>query len=222
MNRKAKAKEGRRLALLAGVAVWLGALRCVAAAQLPPSDLVSMRSYSGQFIAYAARSATARRRRSRPWRQTRTSSSWSRPSQPYPASGSNSCYCASWTSQHPGAERSIWCCIPPVAAERHHHDYLGRFKNGWQYRVDLPNVVERPRYVRAIVQVLLLELANRTAQGRGAEIPLWLVEGFSQLLLASSEVEIILPPPRAAAERPQLQRHVRRFAQADLCCNRRR
>ena len=62
----------------------------------------------------------------------------------------------------------------------------GRFKNGWQYRVDLPSVVERPRYVRAIVQVLLLELANRTTQERGAEIPLWLIEGFSQLLLASS------------------------------------
>ena len=56
-----------------------------------------------------------------------------------------------------------------------------RFKNGWQYRVDLPDVVERPRYVRAMVQVLLLELANRTAPARGAEIPLWLVEGFSQL-----------------------------------------
>jgi hypothetical protein len=63
--------------------------------------------------------------------------------------------------------------------------------------VEIPSLVERPRYVRAIVQVLLLELANRTTKERGAEIPLWLVEGFSQLLLASSEVEIILSPPRA-------------------------
>ena len=39
-----------------------------------------------------------------------------------------------------------------------------RFKGGWQYRVDFPDVVERSRYVRAIVQVLLLEVANRTAQ----------------------------------------------------------
>ena len=31
------------------------------------------------------------------------------------------------------------------------------------------------------------------------EVPLWLIEGFSQLLLASNEFEIILPPPRTAA-----------------------
>jgi hypothetical protein len=71
-----------------------------------------------------------------------------------------------------------------------------RFKDGWQYRVDFPDVVERTRYVRGVVQVLLLELANRTAEARAAEIPLWLNEGFAQLLLASDEVGIILPPPQ--------------------------
>jgi hypothetical protein len=54
--------------------------------------------------------------------------------------------------------------------------------------------VERGRYVRAIVQVLLLEMANREANDRLAEIPLWLSEGLSQQLLASNEIEIILPP----------------------------
>ncbi len=71
-----------------------------------------------------------------------------------------------------------------------------RFKDGWRYRVDLPDVLERPRYVRAVVQVLLLEMANRTPGVHAADIPLWLTEGFTQMLLASSEVEIILPPPR--------------------------
>ncbi len=71
-----------------------------------------------------------------------------------------------------------------------------KFRDGWQYRVDLPDVVERARYVRAIVQVLLLEMANRTANSRLAEIPLWLTEGLSQQLLASSETEIILQLPR--------------------------
>jgi hypothetical protein len=50
-----------------------------------------------------------------------------------------------------------------------------------------------------MVQVLLLEMANRTAQARAAEIPLWLIEGFAQLLLASNEVDLIVPPPHATA-----------------------
>jgi len=70
-----------------------------------------------------------------------------------------------------------------------------RFNDGWQYHVLLPNVVERGRYVRAITQVLLLELANRSAGLRSAEIPTWLVEGMARQILASKEVEIILPPP---------------------------
>ncbi|MGO8674284.1 MAG: hypothetical protein ACLQVX_00285 [Limisphaerales bacterium] len=72
-----------------------------------------------------------------------------------------------------------------------------RFSDGWQYRVVLPNVVERGRYVRAMTQALLLEMANRSATLRSAEIPTWLVEGLSRQLLASKEMEIILPPPAA-------------------------
>jgi len=74
-----------------------------------------------------------------------------------------------------------------------------RFRDGWRYRVDMPAVVERSRYVRALVQVLLLEMANRKAGERSAELPAWLSEGFSRQLLAStnSELEIILPPPQA-------------------------
>ncbi len=71
----------------------------------------------------------------------------------------------------------------------------GLFKDGWEYRVDLPDVVERARYVRALVQVLLLEMANRQAGAHSAEIPPWLTEGLAQQLLASNELEILLPPP---------------------------
>jgi len=70
------------------------------------------------------------------------------------------------------------------------------FKDGWQYQVQLPDVVERDRYTRAMVQVLLLEFANRRSNGRLAEIPLWLTEGFSQRMLTSNESGIILLPPR--------------------------
>ncbi len=70
-----------------------------------------------------------------------------------------------------------------------------RFVNVWNYRVDLPDVVSRTRLVRALTGVVLLELANRNAGGRSAEIPGWLVEGLSQQLLASGTTELTLSPP---------------------------
>ena len=72
-----------------------------------------------------------------------------------------------------------------------------RFRDGWRYLVELPNLVEKSRYINALVQVLLLEIANRSATERSAEIPAWLTEGFSRQLLAGSntEMKIILPPP---------------------------
>jgi hypothetical protein len=73
-----------------------------------------------------------------------------------------------------------------------------RFADGWQYRMELPQVIERSRYLQAVVQAVLLEIANRNAGTRSAEVPLWLSAGFAQDLLVSSESEIILPPPGAA------------------------
>jgi hypothetical protein len=71
-----------------------------------------------------------------------------------------------------------------------------KFVDGWQYQLGLPDRMEAAAYVRSVVQVLLTEMANRKRNPRLAEIPLWLTEGLSQHLLASSAVEIILAPPR--------------------------
>jgi hypothetical protein len=70
-----------------------------------------------------------------------------------------------------------------------------QFSDGWRYRVELPELVDRTRYVRAIVQVLLLEMANRTAVAHSAEIPAWLLEGLTQEILASSTKDELIPPP---------------------------
>ena len=51
------ARPGRHALLALAIAVLLGALRGVATAQPAGSDLVSVRSYSGQFIVYAGRSS---------------------------------------------------------------------------------------------------------------------------------------------------------------------
>jgi len=70
------------------------------------------------------------------------------------------------------------------------------FLNGWNYQVQLPDVLSQTRFLRAMTSVLLLELANRNATGaRAAEIPGWLTDGLSQQLSAAGSPEIILSTP---------------------------
>lgn len=70
-----------------------------------------------------------------------------------------------------------------------------RFRDGWKYQMNLPQRVEQSMFVRTLVQALLLELANRQAGERSAEVPFWLVEGLTQQLLISRRAEFILAPP---------------------------
>jgi hypothetical protein len=67
--------------------------------------------------------------------------------------------------------------------------------DGWSYQVQLPDVLSRPRYARAITGALLLEFANRTARSHSAEIPAWLAAGLSEGLLAAGSPEIVLSSP---------------------------
>ncbi len=67
---------------------------------------------------------------------------------------------------------------------------------GWDYQVQLPDVLSRTRYLRAMTGVLLLEFANRNSAAlNSAEIPAWLTDGLSQELLATAWQEIILSSP---------------------------
>jgi len=70
------------------------------------------------------------------------------------------------------------------------------FTGGWQYRVEVPPLIEKSKLARGLVQVLLLEIANRTAGLRSAEIPLWLTEGVTQHLLNSGETDLVVSDPR--------------------------
>ena len=71
-----------------------------------------------------------------------------------------------------------------------------RFRDDWVYRLGVPDVVERNRLMRGLVQVVLLESANRRAGERSAELPAWLVVGLTEQLLAESEAELLFAPPR--------------------------
>jgi hypothetical protein len=165
-------------------------------AQFRPPEVISARSYSGQFIIRAGVAPAARplnletnrncvrldpallpisceRIKQILWRQLGATAPWSG---------------KIFLSLYPARSADDVCFITSA-----------QFRDGWQYQVELPDVADRARYVRAMVQVLLLEMANRTAGAHSAEIPTWLIEGFSEQLLASSQMAIILPPPGASS-----------------------
>jgi len=93
----------------------------------------------------------------------------------------------------------VYVSFRPVAGPRDEVFFTAsHFADGWCYRLEMPDLVERHKYVLAVVQALLLEFANRQAGDRSAEVPLWLSEGLTHSILNSGEMEIILPPPSMA------------------------
>lgn len=176
------------------MAVFGGVLPGAVRAQGFPSEVVSARSHSGQFIVYAERAAGPAARNLNPT-----------PDRDFlrlePTLVAVSCERIKQVlSQELGAsatwQRKVFLRLHPVRVSGPTITLTSeKFKTGWQYRVDLPDSVERARYLRVIVQVLLLEWANRDAGAHPAEIPLWLTEGLSQRLLTSDEIAILLPPP---------------------------
>ena len=70
------------------------------------------------------------------------------------------------------------------------------FLSGWNYQVQLPDVLPRTRFLRAMTGVLLLEWANHNASGgRAAEIPAWLADGLAQQLSDPGSPGVVLSTP---------------------------
>ena len=74
---------------------------------------------------------------------------------------------------------------------------IGPLLQVWHYRVELPDVLTRTHYTRALAAVLLLEFANRDNHnaGHSAELPPWLVDGLAQAALGNEPARIILSAP---------------------------
>ena len=109
---------------------------------------------------------------------------------------------ASWSGQ-------IFLALHPAQSPDEEVTIIStRFMSGWNYRVELPDIVSRTRLARALTGVLLLEFANRDAQSRSAEIPAWLTDGLSQQLSTAGSPENILSPPDEVVNNV-------RFAQTD-------
>lgn len=67
-----------------------------------------------------------------------------------------------------------------------------RFGDAWNYRVETPDAIEPERFVRAITQVLLIEMAGREAREQSPAIPAWLGEGMPQVVLAASDMDLVI------------------------------
>lgn len=74
---------------------------------------------------------------------------------------------------------------------------IGPLLNVWNYRVELPDLVGRMRFARALSGTLLLEIANRDNRdaNHSAEIPPWLTDGLAGQVLGNEPTKIILSSP---------------------------
>lgn len=181
------------------VTLLLFALSGAAGAQFAPQEAVSVRSMSGQFIVgssamgpveYALSSLAAdansislepslvvvscERIKQAVWRELGVSGQWS--------------------------GKIIISLRPARSVDDPITVVCNRFRNVWDYQMDMPQTVDRRRFLGAIVRTVLLELANRNSGARSAEIPAWLGEGLTEQLLASRKAEIMLTSPRRAVQ----------------------
>jgi hypothetical protein len=74
---------------------------------------------------------------------------------------------------------------------------LDPFIRVWNYRLDLPDLIHRNRYARAMSAVLLLEIANRNAPvtGNSAVVPAWLADGLARQIVEADGDQVILSAP---------------------------
>lgn len=69
-----------------------------------------------------------------------------------------------------------------------------RYGDGWHYKVALPARCDWVRLVRGLVEVILLEIANRDTRPQLVQPPLWLTEGLSGLLVAEHGRTLVTEP----------------------------
>lgn len=89
-----------------------------------------------------------------------------------------------------------------------------RFKDGWVYRLELPDAMDPEQLIRTLVGVLVVEWANRQSSDAPADVPLWLTEGLTQTLLAEPVLNLVVSPPNTRQERLLLRETTKHGRQA--------
>src|SRR3954453_21124457 len=88
-----------------------------------------------------------------------------------------------------------------------------RYSTSWGYQVSVPERVDRKRLIKAMVEVILQEIANRRAGEREAEVPVWLGEGLTAQLLATTLADVALEPETMVMKRRQMPDPLREVRQ---------
>jgi hypothetical protein len=189
---------------------WLvvGWLLASAQAQINPADLTTVRSRSGQFVVYANQSPTGTPAATR-------------------LAGSTNLVALEPTTLVVSCERVKQALLAELAAPDQWRGKIhlllhafqspdetiivtaSKFADSWRYQMELPDAIEPPRFVRAMVRLLLVEWANRNGTAGSAEIPLWLSEGLAQQILAASDVDLVVAAPGVDASGLSLNRTLR-------------
>lgn len=95
--------------------------------------------------------------------------------------------------------------------------------SGWTYRVSMPEQLSKRRFVSTMVELTLLEIANRRAPEITAELPKWFGTGLAAGLEARGIGELVVDPfsqhsetQRSDATLPALRKHLLSLAALSL------
>ena len=91
-----------------------------------------------------------------------------------------------------------------------------RHLSGYSYELTLPCEIEASKLVRALVQVTLLDLANRKPQLRDTEMPFWLTVGLTQILLSKPDLVLVLKKPESNGREMVAEEVIRTVSRHDM------
>jgi hypothetical protein len=83
---------------------------------------------------------------------------------------------------------------PALDQEKRPKLTLNYSTDGWSYNLELPKTISTRLLVHALMDTLILEMANRNAGSQCAEVPFWLVEGMSAHLQSFNLPTFLLQP----------------------------
>ena len=166
----------------------------VGAQILPPPPGTTARSVSGQFVVFGPRTAMPR-----PPIRAATNANWVTLEPTLVTVSAERIKQAAWRELGVTGswQNKISITLRPARYSDDPVRVVSDHSMGvWNYRVEIPEQVTRERYLRALVEVVLLELANRNTHEQSAEIPAWLTEGITMQLLAGHGPDLVLNTPR--------------------------
>ena len=90
---------------------------------------------------------------------------------------------------------TIFVNVHPTRSDREQPELQPfRTTDGWRYRLELPDEIDRARLIESIVEALVVEFADRNAKESSVELPPWLVEGLTAQLMDGALTDLALQP----------------------------